>query len=214
MDSAARDYPPGDLRVSDADRDRALCDLTEAFRAGRITADELEQRSGQVLRARTGKELTAPLADLPLDRVPAASVTALERDRRVLATTISFAAAAGAIFFAVVAVGTAALSRGPSPQQREFAREFAARQGIRLPSGFPPGPGFDWAGTITPAAIAVLLVMLIIVLHVNVRALSDGRGGVRSGYRVARNSARSGDTGRTRRFGRVPHRASRSRARP
>jgi hypothetical protein len=179
MDAAARDYPLGDLRVSDADRDRALSDLTEAFRAGRITADELEQRSEQVLGARTGKELTAPLADLPLDRVPAASVTALERDRRVLATTISFAAAAaGAIFFAVVAVGTAALSRGPSPQQLEFAREFAARQGIRLPPGFPPSPGFDWAGTITPGAIAVLLVLVTIFLRVH-RPAQRASGGER-----------------------------------
>ena len=71
MDRPARDYPPGDLRVSDADRDRALSELSEAFQAGRITADELDQRSGQVLGARTGGELTAPLADLPWDRAPA-----------------------------------------------------------------------------------------------------------------------------------------------
>jgi hypothetical protein len=167
MDTAARDYPPGELRVSDADRDRALCELTEAFQAGRITADELEQRSGQVLAARTGKELTAPLADLPVDRVPAASATTLERDHRVLATPISFAAGVAAIWLAVVAAANAALSQGPSPQQREFAREFAARQGIRVPAGFPPSPGFDWAGTITPGAIAVLLVVLIIFLRVN-----------------------------------------------
>jgi hypothetical protein len=29
-----------------------------------------------------------------------------------------------------------------------------------------PAPGFDWAGTITPAAIAVLLVVLIVFLRV------------------------------------------------
>ncbi len=53
MDTAGRDYyPPGDLRVSDADRDRALSELGEALRAGRITDGEFDQRSGQVLGAR------------------------------------------------------------------------------------------------------------------------------------------------------------------
>jgi hypothetical protein len=134
MDRAARDYPPGDLRVSDADRDRTLCDLTEAFQAGRITADELEQRSGQVLGARTGKELTAPLADLPLDPVPAATAAALERDHRVLAATISFAAAVGAIFLAVVAVG----QRRPKPWPHPSA--MGVRTEIRSPPGHPASP--------------------------------------------------------------------------
>lgn len=57
MDEVGRSFPPGDLRVSDADRDRAQSGLSEAFRAGRITADEFDQRSRQALRARTGKEL-------------------------------------------------------------------------------------------------------------------------------------------------------------
>lgn len=64
---AARNYPPGRLRVSDADRDRAVSELSEAFQAGRITAGEFGQRSSQALRARTGEELTALLEDLPVD---------------------------------------------------------------------------------------------------------------------------------------------------
>lgn len=71
MDEGSRGFPPGDLRVSDADRERALSELSEAFRVGRITADEFDQRSGQALRLRTGKELTALLADLPLAGSPA-----------------------------------------------------------------------------------------------------------------------------------------------
>ncbi len=59
MDTDARGFPPGDLRISDADRDRALSELSEAFQGGRITSDEFSQRSGQALSARTGKELTA-----------------------------------------------------------------------------------------------------------------------------------------------------------
>jgi uncharacterized membrane protein len=63
MNTAIRNYPAGDLRVSDADRDRALRELSEAFQAGRITADEFDARSEQALGARTGKELTCLLAD-------------------------------------------------------------------------------------------------------------------------------------------------------
>jgi hypothetical protein len=64
--SATRDYPPGDLRVSDADRDRAVAELSEHFEAGRLTAEELDERTGRALQARTGKELTDLFADLPL----------------------------------------------------------------------------------------------------------------------------------------------------
>jgi Domain of unknown function (DUF1707) len=165
MNRAGRNYPPGDLRVSDADRDRALSELSDAFQVGRITADEFDQRSGQALAARTGKELTALLADLPVEHPPAARATAPDRAHRILAARVSFAAAIAAVCFAAVAAAAAA-NTGPSPQQRELLREMAARQGLRVPPGFPPSPGFDWAGTITPGAIAVLLVVLIIYLRV------------------------------------------------
>jgi hypothetical protein len=72
--AAARNYPPGDLRVSDADRDRVVSELGEHFQAGRITAEELEERSGLALRARTGNDLTALLADLPVSQAPWAGV--------------------------------------------------------------------------------------------------------------------------------------------
>jgi len=65
----ASQFSPGDLRVSDADRDRAISELSEHFQAGRITPDELEERSGLALRARTGKDLDALFADLPRRQV-------------------------------------------------------------------------------------------------------------------------------------------------
>lgn len=65
MDASINSFPPGDLRASDADRDRVLEELGEAFQAGRITAREFDERSGKALSARTGNELTALLADLP-----------------------------------------------------------------------------------------------------------------------------------------------------
>jgi hypothetical protein len=173
MDIPGRDYPPGNLRVSDADRDRALSELGNAVQAGRITADELDERSGQVLSARTARELTAPLADLPLDSPAAARPTAPERAHHVFAARISFGAAIAAFCFATVAVGNA-LNRGPSRQQLEQLRELAVRQGLPVPPAVPPSPGFDWAGVMTPAAIAVLLV--VVVAHLcAVRTRACGR---------------------------------------
>jgi Flp pilus assembly protein TadB len=64
--------PRGQLRVSDADRDRAVAELSEHFQAGRLTQDELEDRTGQALRARTGQDLAALFTDLPRPKPPAA----------------------------------------------------------------------------------------------------------------------------------------------
>jgi Domain of unknown function (DUF1707) len=165
MDRAGWNYPAGGLRVSDADRDRALCELSDAFQAGRITADEFDQRSEQAIGARTGNELTGLLADLPLDDAIARRATALEQAHRVRAIRIAIGAAAGAAFVFATSAAMAALAPGPSPQQRELVREMMARQGLRVPAGFPPSPGFDWPGTVAPAAIALLLILLIIYLR-------------------------------------------------
>ena len=148
MQTATRNFPSGDLRVSDADRDRAVSELSEAFQAGRITADEFGQRSGQALAARTGKELTALLTNLPLDRV--------------VGTWIVMAASAAAAIPLAAAALSNALSTGPSLAVREARRALAqqvlAHQGITISVPLPPAQGFDWAGTITPAVFAVLLI--------------------------------------------------------
>jgi hypothetical protein len=101
-----------------------------------------------------------------VERAPAARTTTQERAHRVIATRIGFAAAVAAICFGTVSVA-AALSHGPSLQQRELLREMAARHGLPIPQGALPAPGFNWVGTITPGAIAVLLVVLIIYLRVH-----------------------------------------------
>jgi hypothetical protein len=176
MKVATRHYPPGDLRVSDADRDQAVSELSEAFQAGRITADEFDQRSTRALGARTGKELTALLADLAPGRALAASAGRLEQARAVAPWVAMAASAAAAIPLAAVALSTA-LSTGPSLAEREAKRAIAqqvlARQGISISVPLPPAMGFDWAGTVTPAVIAVLLVGLIVVL---LRATRTRRG--------------------------------------
>ena len=133
-----RGFPQGDLRVSDADRDRAQSELSEAFRVGRITADEFNQRSGQALRARTGKELTALLADLPLAGSPATRTTVPEPANHAFAvrSVMGASALAATLLFA-----------------RTVSLAFS--------------PGHFLGDTLAPAGIAVLLVVLIIFLRVS-----------------------------------------------
>jgi len=53
------------LRVSDAERDATLRTLGDHAAVGRLTLDELEQRSGQALAAKTRGELATLTSDLP-----------------------------------------------------------------------------------------------------------------------------------------------------
>ncbi|MPZ25374.1 MAG: DUF1707 domain-containing protein [Micromonosporaceae bacterium] len=54
-----------EVRISDADRDRAVQRLHDAVAEGRLTMPEFEQRVDGVLQARTGSEVAPYLADLP-----------------------------------------------------------------------------------------------------------------------------------------------------
>lgn len=168
MPTVTTSYPAGDQRVSDADRDQAVCALSEAFQEGRITRDEFEQRSGQALSARTGNDLAALFTDLQAAPAPAPAIRGGPGRARALATWAGVtASAAAAIPLAAVAASNA-LARGPSLAQREAQRKAAeqvlAHQGLKISVPLPPARGFDWVGTITPAAFAVLAVVLIAVL--------------------------------------------------
>jgi hypothetical protein len=189
MDGVDRGFPPGHIRVSDADRERAVAELSEAFQIGRITVSEFDERSGQALRARTGKELTALLADLP---------TAADLATADLATAADLAAAAGrptgaglaprtaaalaepayraptpgiaigtsvaAACFATVAVaGAMGVGSGPTMQQQETIRAMMARQGFPVPP-LTPSIGVNWAGVTGAAAVAVLFIVLTIII--------------------------------------------------
>ena len=61
-----RNFPSGDLRVSDAERDVALAELSEHFQSGRLTQEEFEERSDRALTARTGDDLRELFTDLPV----------------------------------------------------------------------------------------------------------------------------------------------------
>jgi hypothetical protein len=58
-------YQAPQLRASDADRDAVVATLSENYQAGRLTSEELEDRTGQALAARTFGDLQALTADLP-----------------------------------------------------------------------------------------------------------------------------------------------------
>jgi hypothetical protein len=76
MSTATQDHPSGSLRVSDADRDRAIAELSEHYQAGRLSTEELEDRTGRALQARTAADLAALFTDLPRQRQVAATPAA------------------------------------------------------------------------------------------------------------------------------------------
>ena len=61
--------PVSQIRASDADRDAVLAQLSEHFQARRLTADELGDRTGRALGARTIGDLDALMTDLPVRSV-------------------------------------------------------------------------------------------------------------------------------------------------
>jgi hypothetical protein len=63
------------MKASDADRDAVLADLSRHFEAGRLTSQELDERTGRALTARTLHELQDLMNDLP-DAQPAVPAAA------------------------------------------------------------------------------------------------------------------------------------------
>ena len=99
---------PAAMRASDADRDAVVSDLSEHFQAGRLTAEELNERTGQALAARTWGDLGELVADLPAARPAAAtSLSAQPRPPSGRVAPPSIAALAGIGIAAVVLVNVA-----------------------------------------------------------------------------------------------------------
>ena len=59
-----------DLRVSDAQRERAAVALREHCAEGRLTLEELSERLDEAYRARTAGELDAAVRELPAEAAP------------------------------------------------------------------------------------------------------------------------------------------------
>jgi hypothetical protein len=74
--------PDESLRVSDAERDVTLRTLGDHAAVGRLTLDELEERSGRALVAKTRGELAALTTDLPAGGAEASGSPAMARDTR------------------------------------------------------------------------------------------------------------------------------------
>lgn len=73
--------PGGDLRASQDDRDRVVEVLTAAAGDGRLTPEELEERVGAALTARTHGELAALVSDLPaVPELPAGAAAATPKE--------------------------------------------------------------------------------------------------------------------------------------
>jgi Domain of unknown function (DUF1707) len=65
MNATPGNDPSAQMKASDADRDAVLSDLSEHFQAGRLTAGEFDDRTGQALAAGTWGELRDLMQDLP-----------------------------------------------------------------------------------------------------------------------------------------------------
>jgi hypothetical protein len=145
---------PPDVRVSDAERERAVADLREHFAAGRLTDDELSERVSAAYAARTAGELATVRADLPAlpaTRAEAQAELAARRSelqRRLLQQTggalgpfaictVIWAASGADGFFWPIFVALAALIPlvrngwrlyGPSPELDRVERELSRRE--------------------------------------------------------------------------------------
>jgi hypothetical protein len=106
----------GPLRASHADREQVVDALKAAFVQGRLTQDELDDRAGQALAARTYADLAVLTADLPAepDRAPAPAPSpapaSTQRHNRTARKAVKVGA--GAIGAAIVVMSGTALVLG------------------------------------------------------------------------------------------------------
>jgi hypothetical protein len=112
MNAAPGNDPAVQMKASDADRDAVLSDLSEHFQAGRLTADEFDDRTGRALAARTWGELGGLLQDLPTTpagpHVPVTEVTGALPQRPLGRTVlVPIAVLAGIGIAVAMSAGTA-----------------------------------------------------------------------------------------------------------
>jgi hypothetical protein len=63
--SGNEERPGGSIRIGDNERDDAVTRLGAHYEAGRLSADEHQERVGEALQAKTAADLAALFADLP-----------------------------------------------------------------------------------------------------------------------------------------------------
>ena len=91
------------LRIGDADRDRAVAALGDHFAAGRLTNEEFEQRMEQAIKARFNEDLEPLFADLPRTVEPVAEQRSNRASEAQLAWSVMMWLAPVFILCAVVA---------------------------------------------------------------------------------------------------------------
>lgn len=106
---------PDNVRASDAEREQIIEQLQQHYVDGRITAEELSERTEHIYASRTRGALAEVLNDLPVLNQPAATSTTARQDRPRRRPPVA------AIVFGVIAVlfvlrGLAwAIFGGPGP---------------------------------------------------------------------------------------------------
>ena len=83
------------LRLSDAERERAIGALKAHYAEGRLSIGELEARVEQIYRSGTRRDVATPLRDLPLRGVGRLILDRVQRFQRALLRThvVAYAAA-------------------------------------------------------------------------------------------------------------------------
>jgi hypothetical protein len=94
-----------------ADRERVIDLLKAAFVQDRLTRDELDTRVGQALVSRTGAELAAVTADLPVELIDALPLGPPVRARCRISMNTAVTSGAGVILAANVGMMAAMVAR-------------------------------------------------------------------------------------------------------
>lgn len=128
-----------DLRVGNPERERALSDLSAHLGAGRLSVAEFDERSAQLVRATTRRDIAAVFTDLPaLAPAQAEVAEQVERDpayRRVMvlaaAALVTAALTVGQLswlwFLLLIPAVRRVLVRRPDPRHPPHRRHPAAR---------------------------------------------------------------------------------------
>jgi hypothetical protein len=136
MNATHETYRLPQIKASDADRDAVVAALSEHFQAGRLTTEELEERTGRALAARTLGELDELTADLPAPAPAPPGVPAVQPHRPGYLTMLPWVVPLVALVVVALAVGISTGHRSWGawwvvPAALVVARRVARGRGVR-----------------------------------------------------------------------------------
>jgi hypothetical protein len=136
MNATQNGYPLPQTKASDAERDAVVAALSEHFQAGRLTAEELEERTGRALAARTLGELDELTTDLPAPRPAPPAEPAVTRQRPGYLTMLPWVVPLAALAIVGLTVGATTGHQGWGvwwvvPAALMVARRVATGRGVR-----------------------------------------------------------------------------------